>query len=112
MEDRPGRGAPLIQWAMATRPLHGSPVCGDQAVVAELPHQVLVAVVDGLGHGAAAAEAAATAVSVLEHHAHEAIAVLVERCHAALVRTRGAALTVAALSLQHETLTWLGVGNV
>jgi hypothetical protein len=112
MRDVVGGGVLPIQWAVAARPVEGSARCGDQAVVAELARDVLVAVVDGLGHGDAAADAAARAASVLEGYANESLSVLVERCHAALVGTRGAALSLAALSLQRSMLTWLGVGNV
>ncbi len=112
MRERAGGGLPPVQWAVASRPLDRSARCGDQAVVAQLARDVLLAVIDGLGHGDAAADVAARAASVLEAYANEALSVVVERCHAALLGTRGAALSLAALSLQRSTLTWTGVGNV
>ena len=112
MGDLAGGSSPPIQWAVAARPQDGSARCGDQAVVAQLAQDVLLAVVDGLGHGDAAADAAARAASALEGYTNEALSAVVERCHAALLGTRGAALSLAVLSLQQRTLTWLGVGNV
>ncbi len=73
---------------------------------------VLVAVVDGLGHGAAAAAAARAAVATLDRHADEPLLRLFERCHEALVGTRGVVMSVARFDRAVATMTWLGVGNV
>jgi serine phosphatase RsbU (regulator of sigma subunit) len=73
---------------------------------------VLVAVVDGLGHGGEAAAAAKLAVATMEQHAEEPVITLIQRCHEALKRTRGAAMSVAHFNSAYHTLTWLGVGNV
>jgi negative regulator of sigma-B (phosphoserine phosphatase) len=101
-----------IRWAEAGRPLLGSMISGDRAVVVETSASVLVAVVDGLGHGEPAAVAADRAASVLVNHAGTSISTVVERCHEALVTTRGAALSIAAFDLYEHTVSWLGVGNV
>jgi len=73
---------------------------------------VLVAVVDGLGHGAEAATAAQAAVAALERHSTESPMRLIERCHRALQGTRGAVMSVAVLGRPDRSMTWLGVGNV
>jgi hypothetical protein len=73
---------------------------------------VLVAVVDGLGHGAEAATAARAAVATLERHAHESALALVARCHQALAGTRGAVMSLAHFDYRAGIMTWLGVGNV
>src|SRR5215467_5953020 len=56
---------------------------------------VLVAVVDGLGHGADAAAAARIAIDTLDRHAGAPIPELIQRCHAALVGSRGVVMSVA-----------------
>jgi hypothetical protein len=76
------------------------------------PAGVLIAVVDGLGHGKEAAAAAAVATDTLEAYSCEPVIPLLKRCHAALRHTRGAAISVACLNATHDSLTWLGVGNV
>ncbi len=102
----------LVVWGMATRPLIGQTTSGDLHLVKPVPKGVLLAVVDGIGHGKEAAEAARTAKAVLESHAEESLHILVGRCHAALRRSRGVVMTVAFLNPLAGTLSWLGVGNV
>ena len=85
---------------------------GDLHLVKRLRHRVLVAVVDGVGHGDEAAAAARTAVEILESYAGETAISLIKRCHAVLVGMRGVVMTVAELNTEENTMTWLGVGNV
>ena len=103
---------PLIAWGAASRPLPGEIVCGDLHLIKRTRDGVLLAVVDGLGHGDAAMAAAQTAIAVLESHAEEPLTALVNRCHEALTKTRGVVMTVATLRWFEDELTWLGVGNV
>ncbi len=77
-----------------------------------LAEGALVAVIDGLGHGNAAAHAAARAARVVRESPTADLPDLVGRCHAALRGTRGAAISLAFLSPAADALTWLGVGNV
>jgi len=112
MQDESLISTPLIAWGVASRALPGEVVCGDLHLIKPIPDGVLLAVVDGLGHGDEARTAAKTAIAVLESHAEEPPTMLVNRCHEALMRTRGAVLTVAALRSFEDELTWLGVGNV
>jgi serine/threonine protein phosphatase PrpC len=81
-------------------------------VVKPFHNSVLVAVVDGLGHGAEAAAAAKIAVDQLEGYAHEGIIPLVNRCHIELKRTRGVVMSLASFNGQDNTMTWLSVGDV
>jgi negative regulator of sigma-B (phosphoserine phosphatase) len=71
-----------------------------------------VAVIDGLGHGDAAADAAEAAAAVLREHPDEAPHALFERCHRALRRTRGVVMTLAWFDVDARRLRWVGVGNV
>jgi phosphoserine phosphatase RsbX len=103
---------PLIEWGVATLALPGEAQSGDLHLVKPVAAGVLVAVVDGLGHGAEAAMAAQAAVAALERHATESPASLIERCHRALKGTRGVVMSVAVLARPERSMTWLGVGNV
>lgn len=102
----------FVDWSVATRPIPGQAVSGDLHLVMPTEHGVLIAVVDGLGHGDEATAVARLAVSVLEKYAHEPVIALVKRCHEALAKTRGVVMTVASLNALENTITWLGVGNV
>jgi len=102
----------LIAWGVAGRALPGQTISGDLHFVRPLSDGVLLALVDGLGHGEAATAAARTAVTALDRHAGERLSALVRHCHAALAGTRGVVMTVATLGPASGPLTWLAVGNV
>jgi hypothetical protein len=90
----------------------GEATSGDLGIVTLLPEGVLVAGIDGLGHGEEAARAAAKAGEVLRESPGRDLVLLVQRCHAALKGTRGAAISLAFVSPSEGGVTWLGVGNV
>lgn len=102
----------LIEWGAAERPFPGETESGDGFLVKSIPEGVLVAVVDGLGHGRDAAAASEIAVATLEAHAHEEIIPLVNRCHKALKRTHGVVMSLASFNTSQSMMTWLGVGNI
>ncbi|WP_039798460.1 SpoIIE family protein phosphatase [Nocardia araoensis] len=101
-----------IEWAVAGRALPGQQVSGDRGVVLDAGGgTVLFAVLDGLGHGAAAADAADRAARVLSENRAEPLDVLMVLCHRAMADTRGAAISLALFD-EGDTVRWLGVGNV
>ncbi|MEU4413885.1 MULTISPECIES: SpoIIE family protein phosphatase [Nocardia] len=100
-----------MEWSTAGRALPGQDVSGDRALVLDTGAGVLFAVLDGLGHGAPAAEAADRAMAILTENCGEPLDVLMVLCHRAMVETRGAAVSLALIE-PGETLQWLGVGNV
>jgi negative regulator of sigma-B (phosphoserine phosphatase) len=102
----------IVEFGVAMRPLPGESICGDVHVAAPLARGLLVAAVDGIGHGAEAASAARLAASILEEHAEEPVIALLMRCHRALHAGRGAVMSIAAIDAQRGLITWLGVGNV
>jgi serine/threonine protein phosphatase PrpC len=102
----------VLDWSVAARPISGQSVSGDLHVVKLFENRILVAVIDGVGHGDEAAAAARRAAEILENHAVESAISLLARCHEALLQTRGVVLTVAKLNTAENTMTWLGVGNV
>jgi len=85
---------------------------GDLAVFAPSARGGLVAVIDGLGHGDAAADAAELAAEIIKAYADEEPQRLLERCHEELRRSRGAVMTLAWFDLEARTMAWTGVGNV
>jgi phosphoserine phosphatase RsbX len=106
-------GWPLVlERGVAGLPHAGEARSGDLALFAPSQRGGLVALIDGLGHGGPAADAAETAAEVLRIHVEEPPQLLFERCHAALRRTRGAVMTLAWFDLQERTMAWTGVGNV
>ena len=103
---------PQLELGVAERPLPGEQRSGDRAVLAAYDGGALVAAIDGLGHGDAAAEAAAVAAALIAERRDEPPKRLIEACHAALARTRGVVMTLAWFDLGAGSLSWTGVGNV
>jgi len=104
--------AALLHWGVATLALAGQTESGDLHLVTPVKDGVLVAVVDGLGHGEEAAAAARIAVRTVEQFAEEPPLSVLQRCHAALKGTRGVVMSLARFDPRRAMMTWLGVGNV
>ncbi|HEY9303189.1 MAG TPA: SpoIIE family protein phosphatase [Mycobacterium sp.] len=102
-----------IEWAAKARARPGENTCGDRLLAVDVNDTgALIGVLDGLGHGVEAADAAKRGVEVLKAARAEPLDVLVQRCHRALSGTRGVAMTLAHIDFQSDTLSWVGVGNV
>ncbi len=102
-----------IEWAANSRPRPGESVCGDRMIAVDIDGTAaLIGVLDGLGHGTEAAEAASCGVDVLRAARAEPLDVLVQRCHRALSGTRGVAMTLARIDFRIDALSWAGIGNV
>src|SRR5260370_35643294 len=106
----PGHAA--LEYGVAARPLRGHKESGDLSAVILRPRGVLIAVADGLGHGYEAAVAAKGALVTLTEQAHRPFLELLKCCHEALIKTRGAAMSLASLECQDGAMTWLSIGNV
>jgi hypothetical protein len=103
---------PLLEYGVAQFVLPGQIESGDRHLVRCNEKGVLIAAIDGLGHGEEAANAAKAAASILQASVDEPIISLVESCHEKLRPTRGVVLSLAAVEASHGMMTWLGVGNV
>src|SRR6188472_2264691 len=101
-----------LERGVAGAPLEGEARSGDLAVFAPTARGGRVCVIDGLGHGEPAAEAAAAAAEIVCARADAPMPALLEACHAALRRTRGVVMTLADVDLERSELEWAGVGNV
>ena len=102
----------VLKPGVAAAPQPGERVNGDVAVVEYVSAGMLIAGVDGAGHGPEAHRAARAATHAIRRSRQEDLTVLMAACHEALRGTRGAAVTLALLSVGPPMLTWLGVGTV
>jgi hypothetical protein len=103
---------PMVEYGVAKLALPGHGESGDRHLVRCNRNGVLIAAIDGIGHGEQAAEAATIAASILNSSLDEPIISLVEQCHEQLRPTRGVVLSLASIDPAHGMMTWLGVGNV
>ena len=105
-------GEPSASAGAVCLPVSGETLSGDQWAHSTDAEHVLVLVADGLGHGKAAHEAAATAVRVFTDHTDEPVEVVFSRLHDALRSTRGAAAAIAEIVPARGELLYTGVGNI
>ncbi|MHB8483506.1 MAG: SpoIIE family protein phosphatase [Nitrospiria bacterium] len=107
-----------IEWGIASRTMENQVESGDRYLVTFFHEGALIGVIDGIGHGPEAAEAADTALKTLENYAEEPLIYLINRCHWELRHTRGAAMTIVSFRRigkgdeQKGKMDWLAVGNV
>jgi anti-sigma regulatory factor (Ser/Thr protein kinase) len=101
-----------VEWGMVTAPYRGEEANGDGHAVRSTADQSIFMVVDGLGHGILASEAAREAERVVLESASYAPAMLIRDSHAALAKTRGAAIALASLNRTSGLLLFGGVGNI
>lgn len=92
--------------------MKGEMVCGDGFLAIPGASRSLYMVVDGLGHGKYAAEAADEAVTTVTGCATESATEIIIRTHDALKKTRGAAMSVAIVDHERKIATYSGIGNI
>ncbi len=102
----------VLECGVAEFVLPGFSACGDQYLIQGDRSGILLAAVDGVGHGEEAAAVARAAVSTLRSNLDHPIIAMVEKCHESLHATRGVVLSLAFIDAEQQMLTWLGVGNV
>lgn len=90
----------------------GEDVSGDGWAIQEHRDQVTVLLADGLGHGVDAHVASRLATEILRDHPQDEPLALIDACHGALARSRGAAVAVAKLVSSAGRGTFAGVGNI
>jgi phosphoserine phosphatase RsbX len=101
-----------IAIAQAAYPGFALEEAGDSHVIAPYDDGVLLAGIDGLGHGPKASHAATAAAEALREQPSQPVRWLLERCNLSIRGTRGAAVSLASVKLQARQLEWAGVGNV
>jgi phosphoserine phosphatase RsbX len=102
----------MFEHGVARFVLPGHSESGDLHLICANRDGILVAAIDGIGHGEEAANAAKLAASILQSYVEEPIISLVERCHEELRLTRGVVLNLAFIDASRGMMTWLGVGNI
>jgi anti-sigma regulatory factor (Ser/Thr protein kinase) len=124
----PGQGTAVFSrlWATRLAAREGPPLavggiclthpgeqhCGDGWTVEHRRRSSLLLVVDGLGHGAAAAEATHEAIRLFHQNVSLGPKAMIEVIHAGLRSTRGAAAAVTEIDWDPSLLRFAGVGNI
>jgi anti-sigma regulatory factor (Ser/Thr protein kinase) len=93
-------------------PIREETIPGDSYLIHTIGRTSIYMMVDGLGHGSGATEAADEAVKCVTHSLQESPAEIIRRAHGILKATRGAAMAVAVVDTEKWALTYAGVGNI
>ncbi|MBI1733913.1 MAG: SpoIIE family protein phosphatase [Candidatus Rokubacteria bacterium] len=109
---RPSVRQPTLDVGVIRVPMKGEDVCGDGWAWRDGDGVTTLLVVDGLGHGPAAFDAAKAAVTAFETGRGHAPGPVLERVHAALRPTRGAAVAAASVDTRRRIVTFAGIGNI
>ncbi|ULA67060.1 MAG: Phosphoserine phosphatase rsbX [Nitrospira sp.] len=106
------RQPPVVRTGVIQTAMPGEHVSGDAWYSECTANRTLCVVVDGLGHGALAAQAAQLAVETFRTHAGASLTEQVDLAHRALRPTRGAALGIAEILHDHAIVRFVGIGNI
>ena len=101
-----------LEWAVCSTAYPGQLRSGDAFLVEATPAGVLVAVVDGLGHGEEAADVAELALVSLRKTAGQPLVGCIAACDLDLRGSRGVVMTLALVAPDGGSLAWVAVGNV
>jgi anti-sigma regulatory factor (Ser/Thr protein kinase) len=105
-------GGPTGRFGAICTPRDGETECGDTWRLARNEEQQSsLVVIDGLGHGPSAAQAALAAASAFASNPFDTPAAHIQRAHQALTGTRGAAVACATWCAG-QSLRYAGVGNI
>jgi anti-sigma regulatory factor (Ser/Thr protein kinase) len=86
--------------------------CGDGWHLRAQGHSVVVTLIDGLGHGLQAADAAQAGVTAVAESASFDAPGLIGALHAGMSGTRGGAAAVASVDTQAGSIQFAGIGNI
>jgi anti-sigma regulatory factor (Ser/Thr protein kinase) len=103
---------PRVQIGTISTPYPGEDSNGDGWIVKNSGDCLIFMVVDGLGHGILASEAAREAERIFLDSSSDSPATLLRDCHDGLLKTRGAAMGIATLDQNNGFLIFAGVGNI
>lgn len=106
------RPKPGLEVGAISLPFKGETDCGDEWSTLNHDGKERFCLVDGLGHGRLAAEAAHQAIKAFSEHWNKSPLEVVRAAHLALLKTRGAALAVLELDAKEKVVRFSGVGNI
>jgi anti-sigma regulatory factor (Ser/Thr protein kinase) len=109
-------GAPtpknMLQIAGMAVPYPGERSCGDGWYCHNMPERTLAILIDGLGHGFGAAEAAQEAIATFKQRVQSGPGQILGYIHDALRKTRGAVAAIAEIRPKDKVIVYAGVGNI
>ena len=106
-EDEPG-----ISIGVMSRPKENETHNGDEYIIKHYNSKTLIAVIDGLGHGPEAENAAKTGRRTIMENYQESLEVIIRQVHQDLKKKRGAVCSIALIDHKLKVMDYIGIGNV
>ncbi|HWA98341.1 MAG TPA: ATP-binding SpoIIE family protein phosphatase [Pirellulales bacterium] len=106
------RDSKSFAWSVVSRPAPRETQCGDSWRLCQRGDELSLMIVDGLGHGPLAAEAAATAADVFDGDPFMTLSELLQSANRRMHGTRGGAMAAARVDAHRAELKYAGVGNI
>jgi anti-sigma regulatory factor (Ser/Thr protein kinase) len=107
-----GVGQPACRYGVSQHSLRNDPACGDAWHLAYDQGRVSALVIDGLGHGEFAQEAARAGAAPFAEDPFRDAPLLISEMHGAMSGTRGGAAAVAQFDPAGGRLRFTGIGNI
>lgn len=101
-----------MEFGIVHRPKSGRNISGDAYLIKEEEEATLICLVDGLGSGEAAAEAAQAAIRCVALSNTLPLSDIMAKCHQTLKGTRGAVMALLHVSFAESAIAFVGVGNI
>ena len=102
----------IVDIGVVNRPAEGETACGDSWTADVYDGGLLISVVDGLGHGPKAEEAAMAFTSVVRRNLRSPLSNLMHMAGQSLSGTRGAAAALLRFDAENGHVEFCGVGNI
>ena len=101
-----------VIYGAALRTLTGEKECGDGFLFHSTDNHVLIALIDGLGHGSHAHAAAEAAIEYLKEFADQPIEPMLQKTHGEMRSNRGAVAFVGKINLSSKVMECASIGNI
>ncbi len=98
-----------MSFASKINPLKGESYCGDKALYFQNDTATVLVIIDGLGHGRYAEEAASLGEEIIGENIDKMPDEILRICDRELINTRGAAIGIS--KIENGLLYYSGVGN-
>lgn len=107
-----GDRAPDLRFGVSQHALHDDPHCGDSWALAVDGSGIAALMVDGLGHGEEAEQAAHAGRGAFLAQPFGTPHLLMEDLHQAMRASRGGAVAIARFDARRDRLDFAGIGNI
>jgi len=103
---------PRWRYGVSQQPFPGESACGDDWRLAFDEQRCSVLVVDGIGHGELAQQAARAGATAFGENPFGSPSALFDSMHQAMNGSRGGAAAIAQFDCQRQALSFAGIGNI